>query len=445
MPSNHPDADRGSQSVKRTKPAGAITGKINAHPNPIYFGQSFVVISWDTDDLSGAEVRVSTGLDDETLVAKGGKSGQIEIPWVMDSTIYEFRLYGASQLDVILDRVKARRAIESAPAALDQIADEVNHGNIDTAELSRFVEAVIPRCFNATFPELFRRWERRGFHVTPVHFYKPIPDTQSLPETLWTHPSDLAGVEMNETTQLELLREYIPKFRDEYEQLPTSSPGKDRGFYVNNTLFGGVDALVAYCMVRHFKPRTIIEVGSGFSSLVLGQAAERNKRAGLICIEPFPREFLREGFPGLRSLIEKKVQDIELEFFSQLESDDILFIDSSHTVKIGSDVNYLFLEILPRLRPGVIVHVHDIFLPFEYRRDWVLDELRFWSEQYLLQAFLQFNSEFEVLMANSYLNHYHKVDLKAAFPALDAWEGGSFWMRRKPRTSVNDPTKPNEP
>ena len=421
--------------MTKKKRAREITGKILAQPNPIYFGQGGVVISWQTNDPAGAEIRVLPGTEQEKLVTRRGKSGQLEIPWITDSRVYEFRLYGASRPDVVLDRVKARRAIESASAALDQIADEVNHGNIGTAELSRFVEAVIPRCLNATFPELFRRWERRGFHVTPVHFYKPIPDTQSLPETLWTHPSDLAGVEMNETTQLELLREYIPKFRDEYEQLPTSSPGKDRGFYVNNTLFGGVDALVAYCMVRHFKPRTIIEVGSGFSSLVLGQAAERNKRAGLICIEPFPREFLREGFPGLRSLIEKKVQDIELEFFAQLESDDILFIDSSHTVKIGSDVNYLFLEVLPRLRPGVIVHVHDIFLPFEYRRDWVLDELRFWSEQYLLQAFLQFNSEFEVLMANSYLNHYHEEDLKAAFPALERWVGGSFWMRRRPRTT----------
>jgi hypothetical protein len=423
--------------VTKKKRAREITGKIFAQPNPIYFGQGGVVISWQTNDPAGAEIRVLPGTEQEKLVTRRGKSGQLEIPWITDSRVYEFRLYGASQPDVVLDRVKARRAIESASAALDQIADEVNHGNIDTAELSRFVEAVIPRCLNATFPELFRRWERRGFHVTPVHFYKPIPDTQSLPETLWTHPSDLAGVEMNETTQLELLREHIPKFRDEYEQLPTSSPGKERGFYVNNTLFGGVDALVAYCMVRHFKPRTIIEVGSGFSSLVLGQAAERNKRAGLICIEPFPREFLREGFPGLRSLIEKKVQDIELEFFSQLESDDILFIDSSHTVKIGSDVNYLFLEVLPRLRPGVIVHVHDIFLPFEYRRDWVLDELRFWSEQYLLQAFLQFNSEFEVLMANSYLNHYYKNDLRVAFPALGSWESGSFWMRRKSRQSNN--------
>ena len=152
----------------------------------------------------------------------------------------------------------------------------------------------------------------------------------------------------------------------------------------------------------------------------------------MICIDPFPRDFVRNGLPGLQSLITKKVQEIDLEFFSQLQSGDILFIDSSHTVKIGGDVNYLFLEVLPRLKPGVIVHVHDIFLPFEYRRDWVQDEFRFWNEQYLLQAFLAFNSEFEVLLANAYLNHCHQEDLKAAFPNLLSWASGSFWMRRKP-------------
>src|SRR4029077_17078568 len=173
------------------------------------------------------------------------------------------------------------------------------------------------------------------------------------------------------------------------------------------------------------------EVGSGFSSLILGNAAARNDSSGLICIEPFPRDFLRDGFPGLQSLIEKNVQNIGLEFFSQLDSRDILFIDSSHTVKIGGDVNYLFLEVLPRLKPGVIVHVHDIFLPRDYRRDWVMDEFRFWTEQYLLQAFLMFNSDFEVLMANSYLSHYYEEDLKATYPSLPSWDGGSFWMRRK--------------
>jgi len=204
-------------------------------------------------------------------------------------------------------------------------------------------------------------------------------------------------------------------------------------------------------MVRHFQPRLIIEVGSGFSSLVLGQAAAKNKTSSLICIDPFPGELLRNGsIPALQSLIETKVQDLDLEFFSQLDPGDILFIDSSHAVKIGGAVNYLFLEVLPRLNPGVIVHVHDIFLPFEYRRHWVLNEFRFWTEQYLLQAFLTFTSEFEVLLANYYLSRYHKEHLRAAFPDLPRWIGGSFWMRRqdiaalRPSQTENETAAPKE-
>ena len=395
------------------------------------------MISWNTNDPAGAEVRVSTGPDDEKLVTQGGKSGQVEIPWITDSTVYEFRLYAASRPNVALDSVRARREIESAPAALREIADEVTRGNVEMAELSRFMAAVVPICLESTeIRELFQNWEKHGFHVTPVHFYQPIPDTQSLPETLWERPSELVGIDMNDVMQLDLLRNHFPRFREQYQHFPTEPTGEQNRFYLGNHLFDGTDALVAYCMVRHFQPRFIIEVGSGFSSLVLGAAAAENDSAGIISIEPFPREFLRKGFPGLRSLIEKKVQEIDLNFFSQLESGDILFIDSSHTVKIGGDVNYLFLEVLPRLKPGVIVHVHDIFLPFDYRRNWVLDEFRFWTEQYLLQAFMMFNFEFEVLMANSYLNHYHQEDLKAAFPDLPSWEGGSFWIRRKARSAL---------
>ena len=416
--------------MNKTEPTGEITGKINANPNPLFFGQR-CVISWETNDPAGAEIRVSTGTDDEKLVTQGGSSGHVEIPWINDSKIYEFRLYTASRPEVAIDSVKARREIESASAALREIADEARRRNIDVAELSQFVAAVMPVCLRSPqFRDLFQNWERHGFHVTPARFNQPIPDTQSLPETLWSRPSELVGIHMNEAAQLNLLRSFS-EFRDEYQHFPTQKTQEHSQFYLGNRLFDGADALVAYCMIRHFRPRLIIEVGSGFSSLVLGQAAEKNKNSNLICIEPFPREFLREGFPGLQSLIEKKVQDIELEFFSQLASGDILFIDSSHTVKIGGDVNYLFLEVLPRLNPGVIVHVHDIFLPFEYRRDWVLDEFRFWTEQYLLRAFLTFNSEFEVLLANYYLSYYHQEHLRAAFPDLSRWIGGSFWMRRK--------------
>jgi len=428
--------------VNKAQPK-TITGKIAATPNPLPPEErSPVVVTWETNDPSGGEIRVRTSAPEEKLVARGGKSGRVEIHWIADSIEYEFRLYPASQPDRQLDSVKVRRDSNSSHPLLGEVALEVTRGNIDVTLLSRFLAKVLPRCLHSKkFPEIFRLWERHGFHVTPVHFYQPIPDTRSLPDTLWDQPSKLVGIDMNDAMQLDLLRNQFPKFRHEYDRFPAEPTGEPGRFHFNNGLFDGTDALVAYCMIRHFQPRLIIEVGSGFSSLVAAEAIAKNKNSALICIEPFPLDFLRQGFPGLQSLIEKKVEDIGLDFFSQLESGDILFIDSSHTVKIGGDVNYVFLQVLPSLKPGVIVHVHDIFLPFDYRRDWVMDELRFWTEQYLLQAFLTFNSEFEVLIGIRYLAHRHIGDLKAAFPNLEKlktglpnsvrWGGGSFWMRRR--------------
>ena len=210
--------------MNKTEPTGEITGKINANPNPLFFGQR-CVISWETNDPAGAEIRVSTGTDDEKLVTQGGPSGHVEIPWINDSKVYEFRLYVASSPEVAIDSVKARRDIESAPAALREIADEVKRGNIEFSELSRFISAVMPLCLKSTERrELFLNWERHGFHVTPVHFYEPIPDTQSLPETLWSQPSELVGIDMNESMQLDLLRNHFSKFRDEYETVPAEPP-----------------------------------------------------------------------------------------------------------------------------------------------------------------------------------------------------------------------------
>ena len=413
-----------------------ITGKIVATPNPLPSDEgSPVVVSWETNDPRGGELRVAAPASarEEKLVARGGNAGHVEIPWIAACTEYEFRLYPISRPETPVDSLKVTRSSSSLDALLREVALEVTHGNIGVTALSRFLAKVVPRCLRSSkFREIFRLWEQHGFHVTRVHFYQPIPDTRSLPESLWNRRSDLVGIDMNDAAQLDLLRNHFPKFRSEYDRFPAKPSGESGRFHFNNGLFDGTDALVAYCMIRHFQPRLIIEVGSGFSSLVAAEAIAKNRKSDLICIEPFPRDFLRQGFPGLHSLIEKRVQDIDLEFFSQLHSGDILFIDSSHTVKIGGDVNYLFLEVLPRLNRGVIVHVHDIFLPFDYRRDWVMDEFRFWTEQYLLQAFLSFNSEFEVLMANGYLVHRHLEDFKATFPNSPWWRPGSFWMRRRP-------------
>ncbi|PYJ15690.1 MAG: hypothetical protein DME94_06065 [Verrucomicrobia bacterium] len=175
--------------------------------------------------------------------------------------------------------------------------------------------------------------------MTPVHFYQPIPDTQTLPESVWNQPSELVGIDMNDSLQLNLLRNDFPKFRHEYERFPTEPTSGASRFHLNNGFFDGTDALVAYCMVRRFRPRLIIEIGSGYSSLLMGEAGARNDACPLICVEPFPSDFLSKGFPGLKSLVIKEVQQIDLDFFSQLQSGDVLFIDSSHTFLLSTPAN----------------------------------------------------------------------------------------------------------
>jgi predicted O-methyltransferase YrrM len=268
-----------------------------------------------------------------------------------------------------------------------------------------------------------------------VHFYQPIPDSRELPDTLWSSYSSMCGIDMNVQRQLELLDTFNSAFRTEYDRFPASSTNPTQ-FHFSQTSFYRVDAEILYCMIRHFKPQQIIEIGSGMSTLLAAEAVRKNEAEGHSCtftaVEPYPREFLRAGVPGLTELFEAKVQDMPRERFCSLAANDILFIDSSHVVKIGGDVLYEYLEILPRLQRGVIVHCHDIFLPAHYPKNWMLQNHWFWTEQYLLQAFLAFNRAFEVLMAASYLHLKYAEKLNATFPSYDpatVWPG-SFWMRR---------------
>lgn len=278
--------------------------------------------------------------------------------------------------------------------------------------------------------EEFRRFERRGVHVAPVHFYSPVPDTSQLDDGLWERESALVGIDMNDDQQLHLVGEVFPQFRAEYEAIPSAPTEDPAQFYLDNGLFGGTDAFVLYCMLRHLQPRRVLEVGGGFSTRLAAQAALANSSTELTCIEPFPDAVLRDGFPGLTTLISSRVEDLSFDLFLDLEESDVLLIDSSHVARIGSDVTFLFLEVLPRLQPGVVVQVHDVFLPFEYPRDWVMDNLRFWNEQYILQAFLAFNSDFCVLLANSYFEAHHPEVLRGTFPTSPWWGGGSFWFQR---------------
>jgi hypothetical protein len=199
-----------------------------------------------------------------------------------------------------------------------------------------------------------------------------------------------------------------------------------------------VDAEILYCMIRWFKPENIVEVGSGFSTYLIAQSVEQNRiLENVLCnfstIEPFPNVIVKTGIPGLSELIPKKIQNVNPDVFFNLKQNDILFIDSSHILDIGSDVHHIFNDILPKVNKGVIVHFHDIFLPHEYPKMWVLKKHWFWNEQYILRAFLSGNTKFRVLWAGAYMHFNYFSSLKKAFEYENKARipPGSFWIQKK--------------
>jgi predicted O-methyltransferase YrrM len=294
------------------------------------------------------------------------------------------------------------------------------------------VQTQLERWVRRSFP----LWQRLGIHVVPNNFYHPIPDTRRLRDELWQRPSELPGIDMRPAAQRELVAELARRFGDEWARFPRQPTATPTQYHLDNGFFGPVDGEMLYGMIRWLRPARVFEIGSGFSTLAAAEAVRANARDGhpceLVAFEPYPNATLRAGVPGLARLEPIVAQDIPLARFAELGENDVLFIDSSHIVKTGSDVNYLFLEVLPRLRPGVVVHVHDIFLPREYPKAWVKESYTFFNEQYLLQAFLMFNSTFEVLFTGSYLHATQPDVLAAAFASYAPSSGGpgSFWMRR---------------
>jgi len=276
-------------------------------------------------------------------------------------------------------------------------------------------------------------WQKNGFSIVPNHYYSPIPDLSLLKKDSFTKESNLPGINLNIDQEVLLLKN-LSKFSKELNKFTYLTRDidnqKDPKFYFGNMAFDNVDACIYYCLIRSLKPKLIIEIGSGWSTKIAASASQANKNTKIISIEPYPQPILRKGFPGLSKLIEQKIQDVPVNFFSKLSKNDILFIDSSHTVKSQGDVNYLVLEVLPRLKKGVWVHIHDIFLPWDYPMSWVTKEYRFWNEQYIIQAFLVFNNHYQIALANHYLCRKNPKLIKKIFPMLREFSGGSLWCRK---------------
>ncbi len=270
--------------------------------------------------------------------------------------------------------------------------------------------------------------------ILPIqdHYYQPLIN----PKKHLRHPLHQArtvDIDWNLDKQLRLLNAF--DFKNEILEIPMDKP-ETLGYYYNNPSFGSGDAEYLYCMIRHFKPKTMLEVGSGNSTLLSTKAIQKNREeqpdytCHHLCIEPYEE-------PWLETLnlevIRKPVETLDIDLFKQLQKDDILFIDSSHIIRAQGDVLHLILTVLPQLNKGVIIHFHDIFTPRDYPEKWLIQDHYLWNEQYILEAFLLYNDHFEIIGATNYLSQNQQDLFQKKCPVFATQshrQPGSFWIQK---------------
>jgi Methyltransferase domain len=280
--------------------------------------------------------------------------------------------------------------------------------------------------------EVFQQAEKFGVHFMPVHFYSPVPSRTEIDERVYQRRYDwIPNLQIDKAAHVAWLDRFAT-YAGELADVPALAP-PDESFYWSNPAFAPGDAIALYGMIRETKPRRIVEIGSGHSTRLALRALARNGSGEVACVEPYPMPSIRRlAESGSLSLIERKVQDVDTSTFSDLEAGDILFIDSSHVSKIGSDVNHEIFEILPRLKSGVMVHIHDMFFPWDVHREWIEKLNLFWNEQYLVMAFLAYNDRFKIELANQYVGRELGTEHRERFSMLAGAEvagGGSLWLR----------------
>lgn len=280
--------------------------------------------------------------------------------------------------------------------------------------------------------KIFDMAEEHGIHITPVHFYEPIPDTRRLSNKIFESKPHFPELDLRENEQIELVKK-LSKYSNELKEIPHKLSNNEQEYYFENNFFGAVDGTIYYSIIREFKPKKIIEIGAGFSTLIASKAAEKNEDTSITVIDPFPKDFVKKGLPKVDNIIAEQVQNVPIEKFKELIKNDILFIDSSHISAIGSDVNYLFLHVIPELNPGVLIHVHDCPIPFEhYGKRRTLIKKRFWNEMYLVWAFLIGNSSYKILLLNTFFMKKNASILLKSFPIIEGKKinGSSLWAQK---------------
>ena len=269
-------------------------------------------------------------------------------------------------------------------------------------------------------------------HVPPGHYYSPtisVEDLISREDKIWKpSPRDILGLDLNEDEQLGLLNDFVSF----YKELPFEALAKnDLRYYFENKFFSYSDAIFLFCMIRKNNPKRIIEVGSGFSSALMLDTNKLFYNNSIKCtfIEPYPKRLKSLIMENDKiDLIEQPLQNVDIELFEELGRNDILFIDSTHVSKTGSDVNFLMFEVLPRLAKGVKIHFHDIFYPFEYPKEWVIDRKKSWNEDYILRAFLSYNNKFKIVAFNAFLEEFYKKWFEENMPLCLKSQAASIWL-----------------
>ena len=278
--------------------------------------------------------------------------------------------------------------------------------------------------------QVFQAFEKNGFHVTQDQFYSAQPSVARLAPALWDGPRYLTPAFAFDMEKMLALFDEIVPFARELAGVPRRAAS---GFYWDNGFFPNFDAIIYYGLCRRFQPATVLEIGSGFSTHIALRAGERNGMARVRCIEPYPSPTLEAIAGRLEQFIVRPVQEVPMDVYASLRAGDILFVDTSHVSKIGSDLHHIIFHVLPALPAGVIVHFHDIFLPWEYPREWVVERNWFWNEQYLILAFMMYNTAFRVLFIN---NHFLSTQAQIAESALTGLatgplSGASLWLRKQ--------------
>lgn len=279
-------------------------------------------------------------------------------------------------------------------------------------------------------PNLYLRYAAPGHHYSTIPAWEDLYENQA--RIFSREKQALPGIQIDDGNQLACLGQFArvyPGF--------TFPEEKQKGyrFFLDNGVYSRGDAVILYSVLRTFQTRKIVEVGAGSSSCLILDVNERYLQKSLqhTVIDPYPQRFLDmidETDQVKFNLIDQRLQDIDLGIFESLGENDVAFFDSTHVSKCDSDVNHIIFNILPRLRPGVLIHFHDIFYPFEYIRSWLLEIGACWNEAYILRAFLEYNPAFEILFFSDYMGLFYPEACAEAIPEFMRGVGSSLWLRK---------------